>query len=151
MGSLVTEYNKNRPNEWINNKDEAKVDIEPSVDADAYKKIRDFLTKSGGKDWKEFMKKFEEEEVKDTDLCNLNDGDLKELISKSGWSLGRFDKFLSINGWGICKSQINVILRRKVNDCFVFFVLYFSDFCLLSLCAFDEFLFSQFVASDASR
>merc|ERR1719273_2375457 len=80
MGSLVTEYNPNRPSEWVNNE---KV----KEDADEYKKIRAFLKENGGKQWMEFVKNFEEQEVKDSDLKdlkNLNDAEWKELIPKIG-------------------------------------------------------------------
>merc|ERR1711994_1237262 len=72
MGSLVTEYNPNRPNEWIEQKeDELKMDMMPTNVAkpvDEFQKIIEFLEKNGGKDWKEYLKKFEEEAVKDADL-----------------------------------------------------------------------------------
>merc|ERR1712157_489503 len=46
MGSLVTEYNPNRPNEWVNNeKDENKdddVSIKDVSNDDEYKQIRKF-------------------------------------------------------------------------------------------------------------
>merc|ERR1711933_471343 len=89
MGSLVTEYNPNRPNEWIEQKeDELKMDVMPTNVAtkpvDEFQKIREFLEKNGGKDWKEYLKKFKEEEVKDSDLKILDADDLKILIGKIG-------------------------------------------------------------------
>merc|ERR1719242_463346 len=80
MGSLVTEYNKNRPNEWI----ESKEDDKPSVVVDEYKKIKEFLQENGGKFWKEYIKRFEKEEVKDTDLQVLEESDLRVLIPAIG-------------------------------------------------------------------
>jgi len=88
MGSLVTEYNPNRPSEWVNNE-------EVKEDADEYKKIRAFLKENGGKQWMEFVKNFEEQEVKDSDLKdlkNLNDAEWKELIPKIG-PRNRFKKW----------------------------------------------------------
>merc|ERR1712228_885890 len=80
MGSLVTEYNKNRPNEWV----ESKEDNEPSVVVDEYKKIKEFLQENGGKFWKEYIKRFEKEEVKDADLQVLEEADLAHLIPAIG-------------------------------------------------------------------
>merc|ERR1712129_339623 len=82
MGSLVTEYNPKRPSEWV------KQDV-----VDEYKKIRTFLQEHGGKQWMEFVKRFEEEEVKDSDLLNLSDDDLKDLIFLIG-PRNRFKKWV---------------------------------------------------------
>jgi len=91
MGSLVTEYNPNRPSEWVNNNNKEVEEVKE--DADEYKKIRAFLKENGGKQWMEFVKKFEEEEVKDSDLLSLNDNDLKDLIPKIG-PRNRFKKWI---------------------------------------------------------
>merc|ERR1719384_2648885 len=84
IGSLVTEYNKNRPSEWINN-DEVKID--------EYKEIRNALKEHCGNDWKIYMKNFENEEVTDTDLDGITSDDLKELINKMG-PRNRFKKWM---------------------------------------------------------
>eukprot|EP01083_Nonionella_stella_P081541 224657_1 len=86
MGSLVTEYNKERPSEWVSDKDEVKGN-------DEYQAIRKALEEMGGNDWTIYLKKFEDEEVKDTDLENITDDDLKELIPKIG-PRNRFKKWI---------------------------------------------------------
>merc|ERR1712083_95727 len=72
MGSLVTEYDPNRPTEWVNkDKEDVKEDpiVEPEPgDKDPYKLIRDALEKHCGSDWNTFMQNFENEEVMDKDL-----------------------------------------------------------------------------------
>merc|ERR1719242_466798 len=65
MGSLVTEYDPNRPTEWVK-KEQEEVKEDPSVEPgneDPYKLIRSALAKHCGSDWKTFMEKFENEEV----------------------------------------------------------------------------------------
>lgn len=111
MGSLVTEYNPNRPNEWINNnKDENKDDDVMVMDVnnvnDEYKQIRKFLKENGGKDWEKYVKNFEEEEVKDTDVVHLSDADMAQLIGKIGprnrfkkWSELRKNRQDSVDKW----------------------------------------------------
>eukprot|EP01083_Nonionella_stella_P228671 810189_1 len=102
MGSLVTEYNPNRPSEWVNN----DVSIQPvpmpmpmpmpmhvPVLNDECKDIKKALQMYGGNDWKVYMKNFEDEEVKDTDLVNISMDDLKELIPKIG-PRNRFKKWM---------------------------------------------------------
>merc|ERR1712154_626235 len=51
---------------------------------DEYALIRSALEKYCGGDWKQFMENFEREEVIDTDLKNIHEDDLKELILKMG-------------------------------------------------------------------
>merc|ERR1712087_386627 len=80
MGSLVTEYDPKRPTEWV----EKKEDIPKVEVVDEYAQIRSALEKYGGGDWKQFMANFEREEVIDSDLKNILEDDLKELISKMG-------------------------------------------------------------------
>jgi len=75
MGSLVTEYNPNRPTEWVN-QDDAK--------DDPYCEIRAALREHCGNHWQEYAKNFEEQEVTDMDLENLGEADFKELIPKIG-------------------------------------------------------------------
>merc|ERR1712130_283326 len=108
MGSLVNEYDRNRPTEWIKKPfDDIKVDdpIIPVVPlpmpmpivngGDEYAKIRAALMKHCGKEWMTFLQNFENEEVKDTDLKNLEDDDLKELITK----MGPRKRFLNLKLW----------------------------------------------------
>jgi len=84
MGSLVTEYNANRPNEWVELKED---------DVDDMKDIKKALEELCGNDWKSYLTNFEKEEVKDSDLENINDQDLKELIPKMG-PRNRFKKWM---------------------------------------------------------
>merc|ERR1712113_65177 len=70
MGSLVTEYNPNRPNEWV-------FDEKQNDDGDDLKEIKKALKENCGNDWKLYLANFEKEEVKDSDLENITDEDLK--------------------------------------------------------------------------
>ena len=86
MGSLVTEYDPNRPTEWV---DEAKGDVkedDPIQDVadDAFAEIRAALQEFCGDDWKSYMENFENEDVKDSELKFVTNDDLKELIPKMG-------------------------------------------------------------------
>eukprot|EP00486_Rosalina_sp_Unknown_P008847 CAMPEP_0201591772 /NCGR_PEP_ID=MMETSP0190_2-20130828/189848_1 /ASSEMBLY_ACC=CAM_ASM_000263 /TAXON_ID=37353 /ORGANISM="Rosalina sp." /LENGTH=580 /DNA_ID=CAMNT_0048050237 /DNA_START=197 /DNA_END=1940 /DNA_ORIENTATION=- len=89
MGSLVTEYNPNRPNEWVNNDDNK----DPNEGDDDMKEIKKALEELCGNDWKTYLTNFEKEEVKDGDLENIGDDDLKELIPKMG-PRNRFKKWM---------------------------------------------------------
>merc|ERR1719229_1427346 len=102
MGSLVTEYNPNRSTEWVNNNDDVR--IQPIMPVpmpmpmpvpvlDECKEIRKALEMYGGNDWRVYMKNFEDEEVKDSDLVNIGMDDLKELIPKIG-PRNRFKKWM---------------------------------------------------------
>jgi len=89
MGSLVTEYDPNRPSEWVANPmGDEKVD-----DGDENRRIRMALEKHCGSDWKDFLKNFENEQVLDADLENLSADDLKSLIPKIG-PRNRFKKWM---------------------------------------------------------
>jgi len=86
MGSLVTEYDPKRPTEWIKApkiQKEVKVD---SVDknGDEQERIRSALKKLCGSDWNTFMENFENQQVVDSDLAEIEEEDLKELIPKMG-------------------------------------------------------------------
>merc|ERR1712083_170337 len=87
MGSLVTEYDPNRPTEWIqkkgNDQDEVKVDLADNDDGE-YNQIHSALKEHCGSDWKTFFENFKNEEVKDSDLAEIDGDDLKELIPKMG-------------------------------------------------------------------
>jgi len=81
MGSLVTEYNSNRPTEWVNDQKDAN---DPQ---DAYKVIRNALKEHCGNDWEQYLANFKQQEVTDGDLNDLQEyteDDLKELIPKMG-------------------------------------------------------------------
>merc|ERR1712130_462465 len=81
MGSLVTEYDPNRPTEWIDKpEDEVKVDDPIVGDGEEYGQIRAALEKHCGKEWKTYLQNFQNEEVMDTDLDAISPDDLKELI-----------------------------------------------------------------------
>merc|ERR1719242_676703 len=85
MGSLVTEYDPKRPTEWVDKgHDEVKGDDSKVDGDDDYGEIRAALKKHCGKDWKIYLQNFENEEVTDTDLIDLLEDDLKELIPKMG-------------------------------------------------------------------
>ena len=88
MGSLVTEYDPNRPTEWVNKgQDEVKEDpvvVPFEQKEDPYILIRAALEKHCGSDWKTFMQHFEDEEVMDTDLKDITEDDLAQLITKMG-------------------------------------------------------------------
>merc|ERR1719474_1658182 len=89
MGSLVTEYDTNRPTEWYGKpQDDSKEDID-----DEYVRIRNALEKHCGKNWRSFVQNFENEEVTDKDLKDLNDDELKQLIPKMG-PRKRFKKWM---------------------------------------------------------
>jgi len=86
MGSLVTEYDPKRPTQWIKApkvQKEVKVD---SVDenSDEQRRIRSALKKHCGSDWNTFMENFENQQVVDSDLAEIEEEDLKELIPKMG-------------------------------------------------------------------
>merc|ERR1711994_236107 len=96
MGSLVTEYDPNRPTEWIDKgQDEEKEDDSKveKQDEDLYKLIRDALEKHCGSDWKIFLQNFENEEVTDSDLKDLTEDDLTQLITKMG-PRKRFERWM---------------------------------------------------------
>jgi len=96
MGSLVTEYDPKRPTEWIDKpQDEVKVDEATVDDGYGYTKIRAALAKHCGKDWKIYLQNFENEEVMDSDLKNLTEEDLKDLITK----MGPRKRFASLKLW----------------------------------------------------
>merc|ERR1719244_701708 len=87
MGSLVTEYDTNRPTEWYGKpQDDIKVDFDPVplpmpvVDGDGSGQIRAALEKHCGKDWKVYLQNFENEEVMDADLDGIS-GDALDGIS----------------------------------------------------------------------
>lgn len=84
MGSLVTEYNPKRPTEWVNQDD---------VKEDPYREIRAALREHCGDEWQTFVKNFEQEQVTDLDLDNLDKDDLKTLINKMG-PRNRFKKWM---------------------------------------------------------
>merc|ERR1719242_2987965 len=86
MGSLVTEYDPNRPTEWVKkeqDEDEVKVDSEDE-DGDGYERIRAALQKHCGSDWNSFFENFQNQQVVDSDLAEIDADDLKELIPKMG-------------------------------------------------------------------
>merc|ERR550525_403077 len=95
MGSLVTEYDANRPTEWIDEgQDEVKEDVAvEKQDEDQYKLIRDALEKHCGSYWKMFLQNFENEEVTDSDLKDLTKDDLTQLITKMG-PRKRFERWM---------------------------------------------------------
>jgi len=99
MGSLVTEYDPQRPTEWTANpkQDEAKGDGDGDGDGDGgdgdYGAIRAALEEHGGKDWKTFFQNFQDEEVTDADLEGISADDLKELIPRMG-PRNRFKKWM---------------------------------------------------------
>ena len=94
MGSLVTEYNPNRPTEWVDKpEDEVKVDDPIVGDGEEYGQIRAALEKHCGKEWKTYLQNFQNEEVMDTDLDAISPDDLKELIPKMG-PRNRFKKWM---------------------------------------------------------
>ena len=98
IGSLVTEYNPNRPNEWINGVNDIEM---KGDDQDEYMEIRKVLKERCGKNWESYLKNFINEEVNDNDLENLMDEDYRELIPKIG-PRNRFKKWVSsrkVNGW----------------------------------------------------
>ena len=88
MGSLVTEYNPNRPTEWVNN-DDAK--------QDPYGEIRAALRENCGKGWEGYVNNFVEQEVTDLDLDELSAEDLKTLIAKIG-PRNKFKKWMNTRG-----------------------------------------------------
>lgn len=91
MGSLVTEYNPNRPTEWVNKEDDAK-------EEDPYREIRAALREHCGKKAEAtYAKNFEEEEVTDMDLDDLSTNDLETLITKIG-PRNKFKKWMAKRG-----------------------------------------------------
>merc|ERR1712244_140506 len=94
MGSLVTEYDPKRPTEWVEKKEDEKIDgaqinqialqLNGIEVVDDFAQIRAALLKYCSSEWEPCLKNFQNEDVKDKDLKFISDGDLKELIPKMG-------------------------------------------------------------------
>ena len=85
MGSLVNEYDPNRPTEWYGKPkgDDSKEEVIVNGD-DPFSETAAALQEFCSNQWMDILQKFQDEDVKDSDLKFLEDNDLQELIPKIG-------------------------------------------------------------------